>query len=182
MLRILKNVIPSIFNFSFVFILEGWRTEIKTERNGPEIQCSERVMQIPSSGDTDGPLQKGQIFKRSWEYGRERACDRESRPSSPVFRRSPPQCLGQSSPIAEGTSPWGKERMPKAGQCGRRGGDVLRAVSSPGTPDQTDGGTGSCVWTLRCIVSHILIKVLFPQVGYKQIEGQHLTLYFWIFP
>lgn len=28
------------------------------------------------------------------------------------------------------------------------------------------------------IVSHILIKVLFPQVGYKQIEGQHLTLYF----
>lgn len=38
--------------------------------------------------------------------------------------------------------------MPKAGQCGHRDGDVLRAVSSPGTPDQTDGGMGSCVWTL----------------------------------
>lgn len=38
--------------------------------------------------------------------------------------------------------------MPRAGQCGPRDGNMLRAVGSPGTPDETDGGTGSCVWTL----------------------------------
>lgn len=38
--------------------------------------------------------------------------------------------------------------MPRAGQCGPMDGDMLRAVGSPRTPDETDGGTGSCVWTL----------------------------------
>lgn len=67
MLRIFKNVIPSIFNFSSVFYPRGMKDGNKDrERNGPAIQCRERVMQTPTVGDTDGPLQeKGQIFKRS---------------------------------------------------------------------------------------------------------------------
>lgn len=58
--------------------------------------------------------------------------------------------------------------MPKAGQCGRRGGDVLRAVSSPRTPDQTDGGTGSCVWTLG---PHVFSAVKAQFLGCWQRRG-----------